>query len=137
MKFITIALIAAVAADTSSLDLNKKKTTDKAAVTPTAADAKKDGDKKGPTTVTWSKERNGVMEKYNAVYDKENKMMYNDRVIFSTTLETRKKFNTLMQLEQFHKMAKLIQRRSIEYVKMFGRHHKKITKYFNSKTQLK
>ena len=75
MKFITIALIAAVAADTSSLDLNKKKTADKAAVAPTAADAKKDGDKKGPTTVTWSKERNGVMEKYNAVYDKENKTM--------------------------------------------------------------
>ena len=79
MKFITIALIAAVAADTKNLDL-KTKTADKAVVAPTAADSKttKDADKKGPTTVKWTKERNGVKKSYNATYDKENKTMVSE-----------------------------------------------------------
>ena len=78
MKFITIALIAAVAAETTNLNLNGK-TSKTAAAAPTASDSKtKKSDKKGPTTVKWEKEKNGVTEKYNAVYDKENKTMVSE-----------------------------------------------------------
>ena len=68
MKFITIALIAAVAANDTKLDLTTP--------APKVADAKTTtGDKNGPTTVKWEKEKNGVTQKYNAVYDKENDTM--------------------------------------------------------------
>ena len=72
------------------------------------------------TLVIMNFKRTQLNEDIANLYDKENEMMYDNRVIFSKTLKIRKKFNTLMQLEQFHKMAKLIQRRSIEGVKMFG-----------------
>merc|ERR1712127_619476 len=75
MKFITIALIAAVAADTTSLDLKDK--TPKASDSKTTKDAK-DEKKKGPTTVKWEKTRGDVHEKYNAVYDKENDTMVSE-----------------------------------------------------------
>ena len=80
MKFITIALIAAVAADTTSLELNGAKTNDKAAtVAPKDVKTSKDEKKKeGPTTVKWEKTKNGVKKNYNATYDKENKTMVSE-----------------------------------------------------------
>ena len=73
MKFITIALIAAVAAETSTIDLKGDKT---ATVAP--KDAKTKDSKKGPTTVKWEKTKNGKTTNYNATYDKENKTMVSE-----------------------------------------------------------
>lgn len=65
-----------------------------------------------PTMVIMNFKQIQLIEDIANLYDKENEMLYDDRVIFSITLKTRNKFHTVMQLQQFHKIAKQNRRKA-------------------------